>query len=933
MEPGLKELLEMMNIYFTEAEEQEYFSGAKIIEKVFSKSKNEIRIYLSLNDFLPTHILHKLEFGLIKETNHLKAKINLCIANKNYTHDLIWRYIEYVKDNKAEYKTGTILSLSPASVLYDCEEKQVSFVTETETEKNLLLQHLQYYQAKLSKYGFEGVRVRVAVSENKSDEILNAVNEKFVQQAQQIVQTQQPVSTQTNTTNKPKQIFKAKVDLGKPDYVCLHDLEEDAMNVTVHGQIISLVIKKSKADRKIYTVGIADKTSAVKAVYFQRGAEITLFDEVDHETEQFFATSGNDKLKTGDWVALNGNFTYSSYDKEHVFYINKYCKIESKNLEIIDDAVEKRVELHTHTKMSAMDGVSDAKEYIQTAKKWGWKAIAITDHLNVQTYPDAFSALKEVNANVPEAEQLKLIYGSEIVVLEDEYWIVKNPTGQNLREAKFVIFDLETTGLSPEFDEIIEFGANVYDYATGKSKSEDWLFKPKQPISDFTTELTNITNDMLEDKNSIEVEFKKIYELIQGAILIAHNANFDFNFLDALAQRLNYPPLTNTVIDTMTLARAILPKLKNHRLGTVAKYYNIDYDEKTAHRADYDAEVLTSIFERIWSEARQIQPVDLDTDWNKFIKSDKLTDENHSRVRGYHLQVLAKNQDGLKDLFKIISFSHTKNFLNSPKIFKSELTRLNQNKNLLLGSGCLNGEVFENVRTGTKAMLHNTIRALDYIEVQPLAVYKKLLQTGDLTETQLKQFIKTIIQVAVEENKLVVATSDAHYVKPEAKIVRDIYINTKGLGGVAHPLFDYRRRVKDNPDQHLRTTNEMLEEFKFLEDSELIHEIVITNPNKIADLIQGDIKPLKTELYTPKIDNVDVLLRDECYKNAHLLYGENLPQIVIDRLERELSSIIKHGFAVIYWISHLLVKKVMKMVIWLEAEVQLVHHLWQPLQK
>lgn len=908
MDQGLKNLLETMNIYFTEAEEQQYFDEAKIVEKIFFKSKNEVRIYIFVKDFLPTHILHKLEFGLASETTHMKAKLNLIVGNKAYNHELIWRHIEYVKDNKAEVKTGTILSLSPTTVLYDEAKKEVSFVTESLTEKNLLLQHTQYYQAKLTKYGFEDIVIKIKINENRNDDSLLKANQNLAELSQRVVvSTSQDTKPSTLTPQKVN--YKTKLDLGKPDYAKLADLEENAMNVTVHGQVISVDIKNSKAARKIYSLGITDSTSSVKAIYFQRGTEVTLFDDITHETKDFFDNPNNQKVEVGDWVALNGNFTHSSYDKEHVFYITKYQKIESKNVMRQDDALEKRVELHTHTKMSAMDGVSEAKEYIKAAKSWGWKALAITDHLNVQTFPDAFYALESVNKNCAPEDKLKLIYGTELVVLDDDYWIVKNAKGQDLRSAKFVIFDLETTGLSPEFDEIIEFGANIYDYSTGKSESQDILIKPSQPVSEFTTELTHITNEMLEDKNSIEVEFKRIYEIIEGAILIAHNANFDFNFLNVMAQKLNYPPLQNTVIDTLTLARAILPKLKNHRLGTVAKNYNIEYDEKDAHRADYDAEVLTSIFERMWSEARLLQTVDLDTDWNKFISDDKLTDQNHIRVRGYHLQVLAKNQAGLKDLYKVISFSHTKNFINSPKIFRSELLRLNANKNLLIGSGCLNGEVFENVRTGTLEMLRATIKLLDYVEVQPVSVYKKLLQTGDLTVSQVQSAIKTIIKIAKEEQVLVVATSDAHYVEPEAKTIRDIYINTKGLGGVSHPLFDYKRRVKDNPDQHLRTTKEMLEEFKFLEDSELIHEIVITNPQKIAALVEPDLQPLKKELYTPKIDNVDKLLRDECYSNARKMYGQTLPELVESRLEKELTSIIKHGFAVIYWISHLLVKK------------------------
>ncbi|AHB36552.1 PolC-type DNA polymerase III [Spiroplasma apis] len=904
MDKSLKEFFDKLSIFLSE-EETLYFKDAHLYKKSeFINSLKMLRIFVKLKDFLPIILLERLESELVNNT-FLPTKLNLQVENTNYNKELIWNYIEYIKDKKAEVKTGTIKTLSPKLIEYNVDNRTVIFYAENELEKNLLDMHSDYYKNKLIKYGFTNINLSVIVKNDLESNALNDVKKMYEDAS---FYNENHLRQNTTVVAKKPKYKSTKVLLETPTYESIADLEENAQNVTIHGQLISKSARVSKTGRKIYHLPITDGKSSVLCVFFQSDSNPTYFDECTDDNKSFFAGYEDQIINKDDWVAFNGKYIYSEYEKNYIFYIDKFQKIESKTVLRNDNAVDKRVELHTHTKMSAMDGVSFVKEYIETAKRWGWKAIAITDHLNVQSFPDAYWALKNANDSIQSDQDLKLIYGSEVVMLDDDFWFVKNPKQTKLREAKFVVFDLETTGLSPEYDEIIEFGANVYDYKNGTSKKFDILIKPSKPISKFTTDLTNITNEMLEDKNTIESEIGNIMEIIKDGILVAHNANFDFNFLNVLAIKFGYGELKNTVIDTLTLARSLKPKLKNHRLGTVAKAYGILYDEKIAHRADYDAEVLTNLYEHMWSDAKKIRPIDIDSDWDLF-RNNPYEEENHKRVRGHHLNIIAKNQEGLKDLYKIISLSHTKNFLGSPKIFKSAILEFKNRNNILIGDGCVNGMVFDYARTGTKKMLREAISLLDYIEIQPLSVYKKLIQVGDLTLEDLKFYLKLIITEAKNLNKLVVATSDAHYVDPDKKIIRDIYINTKGLGGVYHPLYDFKQRVKDNPDQHLRTTSEMLKEFEWLDDEELVRELVITNPNLIAEVIDSGICPIKFGSFPPNIDDVDKMLEDECYKNARSLYGEVLPEIVEKRLQKELESIIKHGFAVVYWISHLLVKK------------------------
>ncbi len=919
MTEKLKAYFERINL-FLDDDEQKYFANAAIENNIeYSNKNNKLRIFIAVDNFLPIHILYKIETAMTGNS-FLPSKLNIIVRQHNVVDkELLWNYLEYIKTNKAEViSTGASL-IQYDYVTYDATKKILNIAVANEMENKMLREHCEYYENKLKKYGFREITIKTyvdlevknkvakMVEAGRNDELRRLERERKQNELAAVANAPQAAPAKKVVPNNNNYRNKTKIT-DQPAYEFLHDIEENAQNVVINACVFKKQMRVSKTGRKIFDIAVTDYKSSLQCLYFSKSDAWVAFDEVPSDFEN------SDELKevaigVGDWVAFKGNYTFSKFDNAYIFYIDSFQKIERRENKILDSETEKRIELHTHTKMSVMDGVSEAKDYIKMAADWDWTALAITDHTNVQTFPDAFAALKDVNKNRPEDKKLKLIYGSELTMMLDNVWYVKNPKGQSLRNAKFVVFDLETTGLSPEFDEIIEFGANIYNYKTGSSTRHDILIKPKNKISAFTTELTHITNDMLEDQDPIEVAFKKIFELISDGILVAHNANFDFNFLNVWAKRLGYGELTNTVIDTLTLARVLIPDAKNHRLGSVAKFYHIMYDEKIAHRADYDAEVLTHIFEYMWSDAKKMKPVDIDSDWNNFEPENRFENRNFTRTRGFHINVLAKNQTGLKTLYKMISVSHTKEFMGSPKIFQNTVNEFRHDNNILIGSSCVNGWIFEMARTGTIEMLRNAIAFFDYIEVQPLSVYKHLIQKGDLTPEQLKMFVKLIIDEAMAQNKLVVATGDVHYTTTDLKKIREIYIHTKGLGGVYHPLYDFKQRVTDFPEQHLRTTSEMLREWSWLEDSELIYNIVVRNTNVIADMIEKDISPVKTGSYPPVIENADVLLEETCYKNAHEMYGEVLPEIVEARLKRELGSIIKHGFAVVYWISHLLVKK------------------------
>ncbi|AGM24910.1 PolC-type DNA polymerase III [Spiroplasma chrysopicola] len=872
MDQQLERLFLANNLKFDE----QYFIGAKIIKSEYSTTDKVFKVVIVINDFLPVDLLLTLETTLLNNPQ-MPTKVGFEVLKRNYQLADIFHYLEYIRVNKSEVKQSFFGKLS--NDRFTLVGQELIIAVYSDSEKKLVTEHSIYYQKQLRRYGFADLTLVINQIETVNNILELNEQELRKYQSSALAYDEKQQDNIPPALVKPKVGGYTKTNPLSPTYKKIVEIDQDTPNITIHGQVFNKARVQTAAKKYIYTIQITDKTDSIGVKFFSRN------EQPDMAIEE---------LKNGDWISVFGDIRYDTYANEQMFFAKKITKLEEKNEERQDTALKKRVELHLHTKMSIMDGLIEIPSLFKTLNTWEHCAVAITDHINVQAFPEVYNtSLKYPN--------LKVIYGVEADILENKVWYVKNPHHHNLKTAKYVIFDLETTGLSSEYDEIIEFGAVIYDSNTGEKKVVNHLFKPTTPVSSFTTELTGITNDLLVDKPSFIDSIDDLLAYFKDAILIAHNAEFDMGFIQSWLQKVNRPIIDNTVIDTLQLARILEPNLKNYRLGTIARCYNVIYNEEVAHRGDYDANVLSEIYE--------YQLRKLTSDYN--ITFDDEIDQIHqpliyNKLRPKHVTILAKNQQGLKDLFTLVTEAHTKYFYGSPKLLKDCLIPVRAN--LLIGSACVNGEIFELARNKSKEELRATIAFYDYIEVQPLSVYKHLLQMGDLTQERLEIIVKDIISIAKELNKIVVATGDAHYLNPEDKIFREVYIHAKGIGGKAHPLYDYKQRVKDYPEQFFRTTDEMLNEFQFLQDEKLAYELVVTNSNLIAEQVEK-VQVIKDKLYTPKIEGSDELLRTLCYKNAHQIYGEQLPPIVAERLERELSAIIKHGFAVIYWIAHKLVDK------------------------
>ena len=660
----------------------------------------------------------------------------------------------------------------------------------------------------------------------------------------------------------------------------ISDITPESGNVDFSGSIFLVEEKAFKGNTRL-TIGIHDNAGG--------NIKVSMY-ETEQVSKEFI---GGLKVKSN--IRVKGCSYRDEYTKEimikgHYLYMLPPDEIKT------DNAEKKRVELHLHSNMSSQDGITQMEDYIKYAKALGHTALAVTDHGVVQAFPDA--------QNCVAKDDFKVIYGCEFYMV-DAMKYVYNPRNIPLKKATYVVLDLETTGLSPRYDRIIEFaGHKVVDGLVVSSL--DILIDPQAPLPKDITRLTGIKEDMLVGKPTIREVIPQILAYLEGCVLVTHNAQFDFSFLQEALKNNGFDPLTNTVVDTLALSRYLFPESKRHSLGALCKNMEVVYDEDAAHRADYDARVLNDVWQPMIDKLHKnnVDDIsDLDT------LETPLDTLMHARPS--HCIGIIKNQAGVRDMYELVSLAHTKYFSsNSKQPFtpKQEISRLR--KNMFIGSACCNGEVFDAAKTGTKEKLKEVMGFYDYIEVQPPENYIHLTYRDNLTKDQILRCIKDIIEAADELGKPVVATGDVHYLTPKEKIFRDVYISAPVVGKGLHPLYPGKGRMVDcpSPNQHFRTTEEMLECFSFLGE-EKAYEIVVTNTNMIADQIDKIIPAANDKLMTPTIEGCEQMLRDICYKRLHDIFGDNPPVEVQGRLDRELQGIISSGYAVIYYYAHYLVKR------------------------
>ena len=635
----------------------------------------------------------------------------------------------------------------------------------------------------------------------------------------------------------------------------------------MEGNIFNIEPREIKGEKYIVSFDITDKSDSTTVKFFVK--------------RSVFDNELKDKIKKDAYLRVQGEVQFDKYAKE-INIMAKAIMTAQAPPPRMDTAEEKRVELHLHTQMSSMDGVTPVKTYIKRAIDWGHKAIAITDHGVVQAFPDAM--------NAADKSDLKVIYGVEAYLIDDLGNAVFSPRGQNLDDT-YVVFDIETTGLSKEKEMITEIGA--VKVADGKIIDRFSTFvNPQRPISAEITKLTGITDDMVKDAPTIENVLPEFLKFCEDTVLVAHNASFDTGFIRIAAERAGLGELHHTIVDTLELARALLPELNKHKLDIVCEHLGVTLNGH--HRAVNDAEATAEVFIKFLDMLAEKKIFTLDE-----INVLASRTVNYKKLRAYHAIILVKNYTGLRNLYELVSMAHIDYFFRRPRIPKSKFMQMREG--LILGSACEAGELYRALLDGEpKQRIEELVHFYDYLEIQPLGNNKFMIDSPRVENIHSMEDIKNmnrkIVELGETYGKPVVATCDVHFIDPDDAAFRKIIMAAEGFSD-----------ADNQPPLYFRTTDEMLAEFDYLGEEKAI-EVVITNTNLKADQIEK-INPIPDETFPPKIEGADEQLRQICMDKAHSIYGDPLPPLVQERLETELNSIISNGYAVLYIIAQKLVWK------------------------
>ena len=840
-----------------------YFEGGKILKlKLDSSRKNGVFV-VEIDNILDDKII-----------NHISGNL------KSAFSDMDSMRVEYIIKN-IDYKTSINYFLNaidyssltrPMKELF--KEKKVSadgtnIVIELDNiaEENIFRNNMESILNYYYKLGFDKINIKTIINEENAIKVQKELEEEM----------------KVDVSSKPKE--ENPILLGDEingNITEIKDIIMEEGNVTVEAYVFGVEeFESNKSAFKILTFKISDNTDSMYAKYFTKDAD------------SFKKLSKG--MKSG-WFRINGYVKQDVYAKDLVLNIRSVTKIPSKDVAVKDDAEVKRVELHAHTMMSQMDGLTKLDlgkhtcELVTNAIKMGYRGVAITDHNGCQAFPIAYGIIKGHNKGIEDKDKhFKGLYGTELVLVDDTVNIVVRPSNLNLEDTTYVVFDTETTGFNAGgVDQMIEIGAVKIKNGEIIDRFDE-LIDPKRHIPDKITELTNITDEMVSGCDDEEAVTKRFLEWTGDLPMVAHNAKFDISFISMAMKKYNLGEFKNTVIDTLELSRTLDQGYARHGLSQLVKRYNVPWEEDAHHRADYDAEGTALVFHKM------IQKL-ISQNFEKISDLDRLVskDEIHKFGRTFHFNAIAVNKTGLKNIFQMISLANTVYLHKTPRILRSEVERLREG--VLIGSGCYESEVFIEARSKEGQELTNIINFYDYVEVQPPEVYSHLIQMSDFKdEEELRNHIRKIINSVKDAGKMIVATGDVHHFKREDKIYREIIVNQKVPGGGRHPLA--KKDIKEIPSQHFRTTNEMLEDFSFL-GNELAYEIVVTNSNKILDMVDEIEVIIDTHgiPFSPRVKSDDGkeyldcprVVTDLVYEKAALWYGNPLPQNIEERIAMEL---------------------------------------------
>ncbi len=843
-----------------------------VISLSIDKGKRNIDMDVSMNGFLPRKQIGRFE-------NEIKSslKVEKVIINPKYSREILCR--EYVLD------LFMMMSKENVPVMGFCDDADI--IIQGDNIDILLKKGGKDIlcgcdcERKLADYIKKDMDFlpTIGIKQGTEQEI-EAISKQIHEEMEKImpvVEVSAPAPKRKEGFNFDTSLYpfedECELVIGKPIKkapVKIVDTHIEDGKVIVYGEIFDINVRETKdKSKKIYSIDITDKSSS-----------ITLKMLLPNEK-----CGPVDALKTGNAIIVQGEIEEDRFDRTVVIKAFDISKLTIKKRE--DTSDEKRVELHAHTKMSTNDAVCSVEDLISTAYRFGHKAIAVTDHANVQSYPAAMNAVEGIQK---KGGEFKVIYGVEGYVVNDATSGAVLNCDEITADSEVIVFDFETTGFSPINDRITEIGA--VRFKDGVPADEFGTFvNPEMTIPAQVVEITGITDEMVKDAPLEKEALEKFLEFCGDAkVLVAHNAAFDMSFLRAIAKRHNISVKFGE-IDTLAISRGLYNTIGKHNLGAIAKYLKLP--SFNAHRAVDDARALAQIFEIMLKDLSSGKPLNYFTDINS-----RMGNTDFKKQRTVHMTLLVKNKAGLKNLYKLVSYAHVDNFYITPRILKSEI--ISHREGLLVGSACSNGELYKAVTEGKSwDDLVKIAEFYDYLEVQPEDNNLSLINAGTAKSIEeLRDFNGTIIRLGERLGKPVVATGDVHHLEADDSVYRTILMSDKKKNGMSDERED---------KMYFRSTNEMLDSFSYLGE-EKAKEIVITNPNLIADMIE-EVRPIPKGTYPPSIEGSDDELTRICWERARSMYGDPVPEVVEKRLEKELGSIIKHGFSVMYITAQKLVAK------------------------
>ena len=829
------------------------------------------------------HFQHVLPFSQFMTFNnklqlafHEIAGINLQITtdDSEVNPRALADYWEWIVQNSG-ISSPLVQSLCNSNVP-SYEDNRVILLAENEVIQNFLTnQALGPIEETYRQLGFPKFSVHTLIDETASQEKIKAFHAQKAKSDQALAKKAEAAIKKANEKRAKQSDSPAPIDgpvqLGKQinsqePAKQLVQITEEERSVIVEGYVFDMEVRTLRSQRQLLILKITDYSSSMVIKKFSRNSD---------DEAQFAA------LKQGMWVRARGSVQEDSFMRDLTINAYDINEISHATRQDTAPADQKRVELHLHSNMSAMDATNTVSDFVAQAAKWGQPAIAITDHSGAQAFPEAFAA--------GQKNKIKVIYGVEANMVDDGEPIAFNDAHEDLKESTYVIFDTETTGLSAIYDKVIELSA-VKMFKGNVTEQFEEFIDPGFHLSETTTNLTSITDEMVRGSKSEEEVFKLFREFCGDAIVVGHNVTFDIGFMNTGYARHGMPPIENPIIDTLTLAHWLYPDLKRFTLNTLAKRFNVSLEHH--HRAIYDAESTGHLNHIFLKDAEERYGVQFHDQLNNHMNENNAY--RHSRP--FHATLYAQTQAGLKNLFRIISASNVDYFYEKPRVPRSLLNKYRDG--ILVGSACANGEVFTAMMQKGQVEARKKASYYDFLEIQPKPAYSPLVASGLIADNaRLEDILKNMVSLGDDLNIPVVATGDVHYLNPEDKIYRTVLVRSQ-------PRTANRTEF---PDVHFRTTDEMLAAFHFLGD-ELAQRVVVTASQQIANQFEV-VRPVKDKLYTPRMKGAEAEIKKLTMDRAHAWYGDPLPEIVQKRVDKELKSIIGNGFSVIYLIAQRLVFK------------------------